>query len=90
MVGPFTSIFDREESLPMQAISTTYRACSSRAHWGKDSRSVARSANVLLEGFQVSEPVQEGISHLISARQLTNHIIAVSLWDRDMPDYGMD
>ena len=38
--------------------------------------------NVFLEGFRRSEPIQEGIAQFISARQLTNHPIAVSLWDR--------
>jgi hypothetical protein len=38
--------------------------------------------NVLLEGFQPSEPVQEGIARFISARQLTNHPVAISVWDR--------
>ena len=38
--------------------------------------------NVLLEGFKPSEPVQEGIARFISARQLTNHTIDVSLWNR--------
>jgi hypothetical protein len=39
--------------------------------------------NLLLEGFQPSEPVQEGIGQFISARQLTNHPVAISAWDRD-------
>jgi hypothetical protein len=38
--------------------------------------------NVLLEGFQPSEPVQKGIAQFISARQLTNHPVAISVWDR--------
>jgi hypothetical protein len=38
--------------------------------------------NVLLEGFQPSVPVQEGIAQFISARQLTNHPVAISVWDR--------
>jgi len=37
---------------------------------------------IFLEGFQPSESVQEGIGHFISARQLTNHPITVSSWDR--------
>ena len=37
---------------------------------------------VLLEGFQPSEPVQEGIAQFISARQLTNHPVAISAWHR--------
>jgi hypothetical protein len=39
--------------------------------------------NVLLEGFQPSEPVQEGIAEFISARQLANRPVAISFWDRD-------
>ena len=40
--------------------------------------------NVLLEGFQPSEPVYEGIAQFISARQpeLVNHPIIVFIWDR--------
>jgi hypothetical protein len=39
--------------------------------------------NIFLEGFQPSESVQEGIRHFISGRQLTNHPITISSWDRD-------
>lgn len=39
--------------------------------------------NVLVEAFQPSEPVQEGIAQFISARQFTNHPISISVWDRD-------
>jgi hypothetical protein len=39
--------------------------------------------NVLLEGFQPSEPVQEGIAQFISARRLISHPVATSVWDRD-------
>ena len=46
---------------------------------GKTTDVLPALKNVLLEGFHVSEHVQEGIAHLISARQLINHIIAVSL-----------
>jgi hypothetical protein len=40
--------------------------------------------NVLLEGLQPSEPhsVQEGIAQFISARQLTNRPVAISVWER--------
>jgi hypothetical protein len=40
--------------------------------------------NVLLEGFQPLEPVHEGIAQFVSARQLTNHPVAISVWDRDL------
>ena len=38
--------------------------------------------NLLLEGFQPSEPVQEGIARFISARQLTNQPVVIIVWDR--------
>jgi hypothetical protein len=38
--------------------------------------------NIFLEGFQPSESVEEGIERFISARQLTNHPITISIWDR--------
>jgi hypothetical protein len=37
--------------------------------------------NLYLEGFQPSETVQEGIAQFVSARQLTNHPVAISVWD---------
>ena len=38
--------------------------------------------NVFLEGFQSSKPVQRGIARFISAQQLANHPVAISVWDR--------
>ena len=35
-----------------------------------------------LEGFDPSEPAQEGIERFISGRQLTNHPVAISVWDK--------
>jgi hypothetical protein len=40
--------------------------------------------DVLLEGFQPSDPVQEGIAQFIFARQLTNHPVAISAWNGDL------
>jgi F-box-like len=40
--------------------------------------------NLFLEGFQPSEPVHEGIAQFISARQLTKHPVAISVWERDL------
>ena len=39
--------------------------------------------NVLLEGFQPSEPVHEGIRQFVSARQLSSRPVAISAWERD-------
>ena len=38
--------------------------------------------NLFLEESQPSEPVQEGIARFISARQLTNQPVIISVWDR--------
>ena len=38
--------------------------------------------NVLLEEFEPSEPVEEGIAQFISARQLTNRPVTISVWVR--------
>ena len=38
--------------------------------------------SLYLEGFQPSESVQEGIRQFISARQLTNRPVAISIWER--------
>jgi hypothetical protein len=38
--------------------------------------------NIFLEGFQPSEPVDESIAQFISARQLTNRPVAISVWER--------
>ena len=39
--------------------------------------------NLFLEGFQPSEPVHEGIAQFISARQLINCPVTISIWERD-------
>jgi hypothetical protein len=39
--------------------------------------------NVLLEGFQPSEPVHEDVAQFISTRQLTNRPVTISVWERD-------
>src|SRR6266567_8663133 len=49
MVGTSTTIYGREESLPIQAICATHRACPTRAHWGEN-RSVAHIAESVLGG----------------------------------------
>ena len=38
--------------------------------------------NILLEGFNPSKPVEEGIAQFISARQLTNRSVTISVFER--------
>ena len=82
MVGPFTTIFSREESLPTQAICATYRARPARAHWGTPEVLPALQS-ILLEEFKPSEPVEKGIAQFISARQLINRPVTISVFERD-------
>ncbi len=44
--------------------------------------------NIFLEGFLPSEPVQEGIRQFISARQLINRPVVISVWERDSEQEG--
>jgi hypothetical protein len=39
--------------------------------------------NIFMEELQESGPVHEGIGKFVAARQVTSHLITVSLWDRD-------
>ena len=43
--------------------------------------------NLFLEGFRPSEPVHEGIARFISARQLINHPVVISVWDKPGAGY---
>ena len=40
--------------------------------------------NLYLEGFQASISMPEGIKQFVSARQLTDRTVAISLWDRGL------
>ncbi|KAF8469873.1 hypothetical protein DFH94DRAFT_220515 [Russula ochroleuca] len=50
MVGAFTPFYGREESLLMQGICATYRACPARARWGQNDRSVTHPTEYTLGG----------------------------------------
>ena len=77
--------------LPFTAVKNLYL---SKAFWphiapalqeltgGRTTEVLPALENVLLEGFQPSEAVQEGIGEFISARQLINRPVAISAWDR--------
>ena len=38
--------------------------------------------NIFVEGLEPSGPVQEDIGKFVAARQLSNHPIAISVWDK--------
>jgi hypothetical protein len=52
-------------------------------HGGGTTEVLPALQNLFLEGFQPSEPVHEGIERFISARQLANSPVAISVWERD-------
>ena len=39
--------------------------------------------NIFVEGLGLSGPIQEGIGKFVAARQVTDHPLALSRWDRD-------
>ena len=49
---------------------------------GRTTRVLPALKKIHLEGFQPSEPVQEGIAQFVSARRLTDRPVAISVWDR--------
>ena len=55
---------------------------------GRTTEVLSTLQNLYLEGFQPSESVEEGIEQFISARQLTNHPVAISVWDKDIGSDG--
>jgi hypothetical protein len=82
MVGPFTSIYYSEESLLIHALI----APALQELTGGRTTGVlpALQKCVFLKGFPPSEPVHEDIARFISARQLINRPVAISVWDRDL------
>ena len=51
---------------------------------GRTTEMLPALKHILIQGFQPSEPVQEGIAQFISARQLINRPVVISLWNRDL------
>ena len=41
--------------------------------------------NIFVKGLEPSEPFQENIGRFVAARQLSDHPIAISVWDKDKP-----
>jgi hypothetical protein len=78
--------------LPFTAVKNLYlsKLCSRRIALalqeltgGRRTDVLPALQNVLSEEFPPSKPVQKCIAQFISARQLTNHPVAISVWDRD-------
>ena len=49
--------------------------------WGSTAEVLPSMENIFLEGFQSSEQIHEGIRQFISARQLTNRPVTISIWE---------
>jgi hypothetical protein len=43
--------------------------------------------NIFVEGLESSGPFQENIGQFVTARRLSNHPIAISVWDKE-PNVG--
>jgi hypothetical protein len=78
---PFTAVKNLYLSKPF---SPSIALALQELTGGRTTEVLPALQNVFLEGFQPSEPVHEGIARFISARQLTDHPVAISVWDRDL------
>lgn len=74
LVGTLTSICCGEGSLPIQGICTRYHGLPARACWGQNNIRVSQSA----EYFRGEARATGQFS---TARELSNHSIATSVWD---------
>jgi hypothetical protein len=78
---PFTAVKNLYLSKPF---SPSIALALQELTGGRTTEVLPALQNVFLEGFQPSEPVHEGIAQFISVRQLTDHPVAISVWDRDL------
>ena len=83
MVGTLTPIY------PWRRISTYRRsphqiAAALRKHVGGGITEVVPSLqHILVEGLELSGPFQENIGQFVAALKLSDHPIAISVWDQD-------
>jgi hypothetical protein len=83
MVGPLLPFTTVKNLYLSKLFSTRIALVLQELTGGRTTEVFPALQNVLLEGFQPSEPVEEGIAQFISARQLTNHHVSISVWYRD-------
>jgi hypothetical protein len=77
---PFTAV---ENLYLSQPFSSRIALALNELTGGRTTEALPVLQNVLLEGFRPSEPIQKGLAQFISARQLTNHPVAISVWHRN-------
>src|SRR6266849_1452038 len=74
---PFTAV---KNLCPSKRIAPRLAATLQEVTGGGTTGVLSSLQNLYLEGFQPSEPVQEGIAQFVSARQVTNHPVTISAW----------
>lgn len=84
MAGTVTSIY-RSEYLPIQGSCTRYRGIPSKLDGSRIKEVLPNLQNIFVEELEslASEPFQEKIGRFVAARRLSNHAIAISVWDED-------
>ena len=83
MVGTFASVLRCEGTLHIPGIRAAYCVRPARARRGKSYRNVTHVAESFLGGDSPSGPVQGAIGRFVAARQLVEHPVAVSRWERE-------
>ena len=83
MVATPTSIYRSEESLSIKELAPAIAGALQELVGGRITEVLPSLQNIFVEGLEPSGPLQENIGQFVAARQLSDHAIAISDWDRD-------
>ena len=87
MVGTLTSVYRGGESLSNLGICAKYRAALQELVGARITEVLPSLQNIFVEGLEELEPsglfFQENIEQFVTARQLSDHPIAISDWGED-------
>ena len=80
LLRPFTTVKDLflSENIALRVVPALQELVG-----GRTIEVLPTLQNVFIEGLQPSGPVQEGIGKFAAARQVINHPVAVSRWDKN-------
>jgi hypothetical protein len=87
LLRPFTAVKDlylSEESVPGIAVGLQELV------GGRITEVLPSLQNIFVEGLEPSGPFQENIGQFVAARQLSDHPIAISVWDKYAEIFGKD
>ena len=83
MAATIASVYSGEESLPDQRICAGITDALKELVGGRITEVLPSLQNIFVKGLQPSGSFQENIGQFVAARQLSDHPIAISVWDKD-------